>query len=50
LTEEKPIQVKVELSGETAKRFIKIKEKWGFKTNAETIRFLIAQEYDRLER
>jgi hypothetical protein len=36
------------LEGEMLKRFQAVKHKWGIESNADVIRFLITQEYERI--
>ena len=45
---EKGIQVKVLLKGESARRFLKLKERYGLESNAETVRHMITEEYERV--
>ena len=49
MPKETELQIKVLLDEALAYKFIKIKERYGLKTHSETIRFLIAEEYRRLE-
>jgi len=43
-----PLQLKALIEDEVKDNFLKIKKKNGFKTNAETIRYLINREHDRM--
>ena len=41
------VSIRLDLDEELAKRFTNIKNKMGIKNNAEVIRILISQEYQR---
>jgi len=41
-------QVRLKLQGRDAQKFYVIKERFGLKTNAEVVRFLINEEYRRI--
>lgn len=47
---EDEIQVRVVFEGEEAAKFNAIKKKYGLKSNADVIRFLIAREYERIQK
>jgi hypothetical protein len=46
--ENKPIRLGLTLEGEMLKRFLTIKKKWGLESNADVVRFLITQEYEKI--
>jgi len=46
--EKKRIRIGLTLEGEMLKRFLAIKKKWGMESNADVIRFLITQEYEKI--
>ena len=43
------MNIRLELKGENAKKFHTIKQRYGLKKNTEIIRFLISQEYAKIE-
>ena len=45
---EEKIHIRLDLEGEVAKRFLYLKKRLGIKSNAELLRLLISQEYQRL--
>ena len=45
---DKKIRLGLTLEGEMLKRFLTIKKKWGLKSNADVVRFLITQEYEKI--
>ena len=47
--EEIEIQLKVSISDEVLRRFKLIKKHYGFRTNAELVRNIILNEYNRLK-
>jgi len=44
------IQLKVLLKGEMAKKFLKIKQKYGFESNTDLIRLLVSKAYDEMKK
>jgi len=42
------IQIRMNIEGDLARRFLFIKKKWGIEAHVEMIRLLITQEYQRL--
>jgi len=47
--EKQKLNIRLELKGENAKKFHTIKQRYGLKKNTEIIRFLISQEYAKIE-
>jgi hypothetical protein len=47
--EKEKLTLRVKLKGENAKKFTAIKQRYGLKNNTEIIRFLISQEYAKIE-
>ena len=45
-TEGEPIQLRVTLEGEMARRFQKIKERHGFESNTDLVRMIISKYYE----
>ncbi len=43
------IDLRIRLKGEMLKRFKFLKERMGFETDTETMRWLITTEYDRMQ-
>jgi hypothetical protein len=48
MKEKDKIRIGLTLEGEMLKRFLAIKNKWGIESNADVIRFLITQEYEKI--
>lgn len=46
---EEEVQVRIILEGEMARKFNRIKKRYGLESNADLVRLLITLEYDRLE-
>ena len=40
--------IRVDLEGDIAEKFLKLKEKWGLKSHTETVRHLIKIMYDEI--
>ena len=48
--EGEPLQLKVALDEELTRRFLQIKKRYGFESNTDLIRMLIAIKYDELKK
>jgi hypothetical protein len=48
-TEGEFLDVRVRLKGDMLKRFDRVKKKLGFEADAEVLRWLITQEYNKIE-
>jgi hypothetical protein len=48
--EKKKIRIGLTLEGELLKRFLAVKRKWCLEANADIIRMLITNEYDRVKK
>jgi hypothetical protein len=46
--EDKQVQFRLALEGEMAVRFNRIKKKYGLESNADLVRLLITNEYERI--
>jgi hypothetical protein len=46
--ENAPVQFRLALDGEMAVRFNRIKKKYGLESNADLVRLLITNEYERI--
>jgi len=46
--EKETLQIKVTLTGDMIRRFLKIKEHYGLESNADVIRLLITLEYEKI--
>jgi hypothetical protein len=44
------IQIRLNLEGELADKFLKIKKRYGLESNTDLIRLLIVQAYDQLKK
>ena len=43
------VQVRIVLEGDMARKFNRIKKRYGLESNADLVRLLISQEYERME-
>ena len=48
--EKKTIRIGLTLEGEILKRFLIVKRKWGIETNADIVRLLITNEYEKIKK
>jgi hypothetical protein len=44
------IQIRINLEGELADKFLKMKKRYGLESNTDLIRLLIVQAYDQLKK
>lgn len=42
------VTIRIDLDGELAQKFLTLKKKYGLKTNADVVRFIITQTHEKL--